>query len=98
MGTNMKRIILLLTIFFLGACASSKELVLPSGEKGFAVNCGSYEGNSWSACYEKAGEVCPLGYDILEKIESEDKELIATRTQIQTIDNDQRSLLISCKK
>lgn len=94
----MKNILSLVSILFIFSCATSKEIVLPSGEKGYTVNCGTYEGNSWSACYEKAGEICPTGYDILEKIESNDKQLVATGNLLQTLDDDKRSLVISCKK
>jgi len=94
----MKNILSLVSILFIVSCATSKEIVLPSGEKGYTVNCGTYEGNSWSACYEKAGEICPSGYDILEKIESNDKQLVATGNLLQTLDDDKRSLVISCKK
>jgi len=93
----LKTLLLIGFLFVLNACATSKEVVLPSGEMGYTVNCGTYEGNSWSACYEKAGEMCPTGYDILDKIESDDKQLFATRTQVQTLDDTERSLLISCK-
>lgn len=94
----MKNILSLVSILFIFSCATSKEIVLPSGEKGYTVNCGTYEGNSWSACYEKAGEICPTGYDILEKIESNDKQLVATGNLLQTLDDDKRGLVISCKK
>jgi hypothetical protein len=94
----MKNILSLVSILFIFSCATSKEIVLPSGEKGYTVNCGTYEGNTWSACYEKAGEICPTGYDILEKIESNDKQLVATGNLLQTLDDDKRSLVISCKK
>ena len=94
----MKRLLPLVSILFVFSCATSKEIILPSGEKGFTINCGTYEGNSWSACYEKAGEGCPYGYDILEKIESNDKQLVATGFTFQTLDDDKRSLVIECKK
>jgi len=88
---------LLLITILIGGCATSQQIILPSGETGFTVNCGTYEGNSWSACYKKAGEMCPTGYDILEKNESEDKTLIANQYSIQTLDDDQRTLVIQCK-
>lgn len=93
----MERLALLILPLLIVGCATSQEIVLPSGDKGFTVNCGTYEGNSWSACYKKAGEMCPTGYDILEKNESEDKTLIANQYSIQTLDDDQRTLVIQCK-
>jgi hypothetical protein len=94
----MKYLGILAIAGLMASCATSQEIVLPSGETGFTVNCGTYEGNSWSACYKKAGEMCPSGYDILEKSESSDKNVIANQYSFQTLDDDKRTLLIECKQ
>ena len=50
-------------------CASSKQTVMPDGQQGHSINCsGSFV--SMNSCYEKAGELCPYGYDIYTKDES----------------------------
>ena len=94
----MRYLYALLGLVLITSCATSQEIVLPSGQKGFTINCGSYEGDSWSACYQKAGEVCPSGYDILEKTEEKDKNVIANPYSFQTLEDDKRVLVIECKK
>jgi hypothetical protein len=94
----MKYLYGLFALVLVASCATSQEIVLPSGEKGFTVDCGTYEGNSWSACYKKAGEMCPAGYDILEKSEEKDKDVIANQFSFQTYDDDQRTLVIKCNE
>ena len=63
------------------SCATSNDIVLPSGQKGYTISCGTFEGNSWSFCYEEAGKMCPVGYEIVEKFET----------------NLERTILINCK-
>lgn len=94
----MKYLASLFGIILITSCATSQEIVLPSGERGFTINCGSYEGDSWSACYQKAGEVCPSGYEILEKSEEKDKNIVANPYSFQTLEDDKRTLVIECKK
>lgn len=63
----------LMVLVSLGGCATSTEIGLPSGEKGYALNC-SGEALSWGACLQKAGETCGgRGYDILARINQPDK-------------------------
>ena len=94
----MKYLYGLFALVLVASCATSQEIVLPSGQKGFTINCGSYEGDSWSACYQKAGEMCPTGYDILEKTEEQDKNIVANPYSFQTLEDDKRVLVIECKK
>ena len=94
----MKYLYGLFALVLVASCATSQEIVLPSGQKGFTINCGSYEGDSWSACYQKAGEMCPTGYDILEKTEEQDKNIVANNYTFQTLEDDKRVLVIECKK
>lgn len=58
---------ILLFVLLLAGCATSSEVYLPSGTKGYVVNCnGSL--NSVSTCFEKAGELCGAkGYVLLNK-------------------------------
>lgn len=95
----MKKLLTIIALLSLvNACATSQSIVLPSGQQGFTVNCGSYEGDSWSACYKKAGEVCPAGYDILEEREEKDKNVLANPYSFQTVPSDKRTLIIQCKE
>lgn len=52
----------------LAACTTTKEIVLPvSGinSRVYIVDC-SGASLTWSHCYRKAGETCPLGYKVLD--------------------------------
>lgn len=73
--------IALLLILF--SCAQSTEIVAPSGDQGFAIDCNSAY-TSMSDCYKKASEVCPAGYTVESK---DTDEHMANR-----------SLVISCKE
>jgi hypothetical protein len=85
---NMKKLLTSTTILILlVGCTSSNQIVLPNGEIGFTVDCGG-TANSWSSCYEEAGEVCPIGYEILEQNEE--------RIQIGSSPGINRMLVISC--
>ena len=50
----------------LGGCAASTQTVLPSGVHGYSINC-SGSALTWAQCYEKAGNLCPHGYKIIEQ-------------------------------
>ena len=56
--------IILLVVF--SGCATVNEVTLPSGEKGISIRCEEFI----SRCYEKAGELCPNGYEIKDKTSS----------------------------
>lgn len=50
----------------LHGCAAAHQTVMPDGRHGLSINC-SGGAMSWNQCYEKAGEKCPGGYDIISK-------------------------------
>lgn len=57
----------LLLVLLLSGCATSSELYLANGQKGYAINCNG-AANSISTCYEKAGELCgSKGYTLLDR-------------------------------
>lgn len=43
------------------SCATSKRMMLPSGEQGYSVRCDG-TALSWEHCFEKAAKLCPKGY------------------------------------
>lgn len=55
----------LITIFILG-CASVTPVsfVGPNGKQAYSMKCSGL-GRTLEACYQKAGEVCPTGYNII---------------------------------
>jgi hypothetical protein len=54
-------------VFMLAGCATSKEIYLPDGTKGYNISCdGTMQ--SMNACYQKAGELCGSnGYELLNR-------------------------------
>jgi hypothetical protein len=84
----MKNILLLLPLLVIMSCTTAKEITMPSGAKGYAVNCGG-TANTWSSCYVKASESCPMGYNVLDKNEE--------RIRIVDSPGINRTLMISCK-
>ncbi len=58
----MRTLIICLLVTVLTACATSTQMVGPSGTPAFAIKCGA---GVIDACYQKAGEVCPSGYTVL---------------------------------
>ena len=52
----------LLGLAILAGCVSVNEVKGPDGKPAFAVGCGRA-----TACYKKAGELCPDGYDFVDK-------------------------------
>lgn len=58
---------ILLALFILQGCVTSKEIFLADGTKGHNINC-SGAGMNYSNCLEKAGEICGArGYQILNQ-------------------------------
>ncbi len=57
----MIRIILVLVVCAFGQGATSRQVILPSGDPGYSIRCDNMNIN---ACYEKAGDVCHRGYDV----------------------------------
>lgn len=53
----------------LGACTTSRPIVLPSGQQGYTVDC-SGTNLSWSHCYRKASRLCGHGYTISQKTDN----------------------------
>ena len=51
-----------MALFVMG-CVSTQEFKGPNGKTAYSMDCG----NHLNACYQKAGEVCPTGYTILDR-------------------------------
>jgi hypothetical protein len=56
-------ILFLLFLVVLAGCASAKQVKGPNGETAYQVKCGNAVKNK---CTEKAAELCPRGYSVLE--------------------------------
>lgn len=61
-----RAIILTLGVISLTGCAVAHKTIMPDGRAGVSINC-SGAAMSWNYCYEKAGDRCPHGYDIIDR-------------------------------
>jgi hypothetical protein len=59
-------VILALGVISLTGCAAAHKTVMPDGRQGLSINC-SGAAMSWNQCYEKAGDKCPHGYEVISK-------------------------------
>lgn len=81
----------------LGGCTTSRQIVLPSGQAGYTVDC-SGTNLSWSHCYRKASRVCARGYVISQKINGHgDHPVVGDLFGLVGGSVSDRSLLIRCR-
>jgi hypothetical protein len=57
-------LLILSLIIICGCGAKSKRAIGPDGRPLHHISCGGIQ-NSFEDCLEKAGELCPQGYDVL---------------------------------
>jgi hypothetical protein len=62
----MGKILIAGLVLGLTGCAVAHKTVMPDGRQGLSINC-SGSAMAWNQCYEKAGEQCPHGYDVISK-------------------------------
>ena len=64
----MKIIVTILVAMLISSCAAiePKQFVGPNGRMAYSMQC-SGMGRTLDACYQKAGEVCPNGYTIIDR-------------------------------
>jgi len=91
----MKHSINLIFIVFVASCATNIEptsFVGPNGKSAYAMRC-SGSGRTIEACYQKAGELCPLGYTII----SNSAHVVGIPTNNGTIIIPKKEMAIECK-
>lgn len=84
----------------LTACSTAKQVVLPVSGINSQVSIIDCSGASltWSHCYRKAGQTCPLGYKILENsYKHGDRVVTGDVLQLAGNSAQHRRLLIDCK-
>ena len=69
-----------------------QEFKGPNGGTAYYMKC-SGAGRTMGACYKKAGELCPIGYNIIER----GSDLAAVPMNGGTMATSRRSLAIECK-
>jgi hypothetical protein len=89
----MKNLVLLLAVP-LAACASinPEEIRGPNGKIAYAMKCSGF-GRTLEDCYKKAGEVCPNGYNIVDRASS----VVGVPSNGGTIMAPRHTLVIECK-
>ncbi|MEO3988158.1 hypothetical protein [Plesiomonas shigelloides] len=90
----MKSIIALSSVVLLSGCVgiSPETFVGPNGKTAYSMEC-SGMGRTLNACYKKAGDVCPGGYQIIEN----SSEMNFGRFNGNLMVANKRSLVIECK-
>jgi hypothetical protein len=73
----------------LAGCVTVNEVKGPDGKPALAVKCGDA-----TACYKKAGELCPDGYDF---VNSSTGTVIVPTGQGGSIGSPQTTILVECK-
>ena len=81
-------------LLLLTSCASiePQEFKGPSGKTAYSMKCSGL-GRTLGACYKKAGEVCPNGYNIIDRTSG----TVAIPVQGGIIAAPQYHLAIECK-
>ena len=81
----------------LSGCAIAHHTVMPDGRQGLSINC-SGSAMSWNQCYEKAGDSCPHGYDVVTKDgDGGNATAGGNGTFFAASAANTRSMMISCK-
>jgi hypothetical protein len=64
----MTRILCLVMLFLVASCAQvqPREFKGPNGKVAYSMRC-SGMGRTLDDCYAKAGELCPAGYNIIDR-------------------------------
>lgn len=88
-----KFILVVFTLILLTSCATSKQIVLPSGNIGHSINC-SGTAVPASKCIEKAGEVCPQGYSV---VTSHNERGAMTNFNGGLVATSHKGIVIECK-
>jgi hypothetical protein len=58
--------VVLIAVFSLAACVTTKPMTTPNGKPGFRIDCGG--GSNWGECYEAATKACNGPYGIVDRV------------------------------
>lgn len=92
----MKRLgIILAGVLTVGCTAEIKpnSMLGPNGKTAYSMQC-SGMGRSLEACYQKAGELCPKGYQVVDQANR--TVAITNAVNGQLIMGTQQSLFVEC--
>jgi hypothetical protein len=90
----MRIVILLVALLLTNACVAVKPQPFkgPNGKNAYSMKC-SGMGRTLDECYQKAGEVCPDGYNIIDRASG----TVAIPVQGGFMAAPQHNLAIECK-
>lgn len=86
----------LVLILLLAGCTRAAQIVTPDGHQGYAVSCNGSM-NSTGSCYEKAGQMCPTGYNIHDGGSESRNFIVASGGGLAGGTATNRHLIISCR-
>lgn len=90
--------IIILSIFALAGCATSKQTYTADGRIGYSIDCsGGFA--TWGSCYEKAGGLCGAkGYEVLEKIGEKDARVAGSAYGFGGGTVHTRNMIVRCRE
>ena len=74
-------------------CATSNQIQGPNGKPAFFIKCGSAV---LQKCYEKAAEVCPSGYSMLDR-DQNGNAIIVPAGNALVMTRGPNSIFVECK-
>lgn len=80
----------------LGGCVTARPLVLPDGRQGAAIRCNGGL-NSIEERYQRAGELCPRGYDVYGGSTEERPFIVANQSTLIGGSSRRRAIMVACK-
>lgn len=94
----MKLTLPIFLVILLAACATSKEIDVAEGQRGYSIDC-SADRLNWSLCYEKAGQICgEKGFEILDRTGGTGVVVDGVQYGIYAESGQNRSMIIKCRK
>ena len=76
--------VVLLLVLLLGGCAKVTEMREPDGGIQYLVGCyGAL--TPMSACYDKAAELCPAGYTIVDRHDTASSSVTQQGTSVKSV-------------
>ena len=92
----MKLTLPILPILLLAACATSEEIEIAKGQRGYSIDC-SADHLDWSLCYEKAGKICgERGFEIIDKTGGTGVMIAGIQYGVYGKSDHKRSMIIKC--
>ena len=97
MISDMKTALTVVLILCLTACATSKEIEIAEGQRGYSIDCSGDKLN-WSLCYQEAGEICgEKGFEIMDKSGGTGILIAGVRYGVYGESGFNRSMIIQCR-